>query len=306
MNDAPWVVALPGTRSLALASAAACGAELIELALHHYPDGETGVRVPLSPSGRDVMLCAALDRPDEKMALLHFAASTLREHGARRIVLIAPYLPYMRQDRAFSAGTGTLARHYAQWLSTLFDGLVTVDPHLHRIHALREIYSMPTQAVAAAPEIAGWIAQHGVAPPLLVGPDAESAPWIAAVAKLLDCPQVCFEKIRRGDAEVELQLPSLHAYAARQAIIVDDIVSTAATMIASVAALQRAGFVAPVCIAVHALFAGDAYERLRASGVVVVSGNSVAHPSNAIDLQPRIAAAACELLATLRSKGAQP
>lgn len=291
------VYALPGGEALARAVVAHGGAEAGELALHRFPDGETGVRLQTLPQDHSVVLAARLDDPDPRMAALHFIATTLREHGAQRIVLAAPYLPYMRQDRAFAPGVGTLARHYARWLSALFDGLVTVDPHLHRIHELDEIYTIPTQRIAAAPAIAEWIAGHCTQPPLLVGPDEESQQWIAAVAAPLGCPHTHFTKERRGDADIRLRTENLAAYAGRRVVILDDIVSTAATMIGAAEAVQRAGFATPICIAVHALFAGDAYARLQATGAQIVSCNTVPHPSNGIDLSPRLAAAISTLLA---------
>ncbi|WP_028006608.1 ribose-phosphate diphosphokinase [Solimonas flava] len=292
MRSAPLVCALPGNAALAYAVATHCGGDLVELALHRFPDGETGMRVLESPARRDVIVVCSLNDPDPKMAALHFAAATLREHGARRLLLVAPYLAYMRQDRAFEPGVGTLARHYARWLSGLFDAVLTVDPHLHRIHRLNEIFDVPAQVVAAAPDVAAWIAAHCSEPPLLVGPDGESAQWVADVAARLGCPSVAFTKQRRGDADVLVHPAALQQHRGRRAVVVDDIVSTAATMIGAVEGLREQGFAAPLCIAVHPLFAGDAYVRLQAAGAgAIVSCNTIVHPSNGIDLHVRLATA---------------
>lgn len=290
------VLALPGNARLALAIAAHCGAPYGELAPDHFPDGETRLRLPFAVEGLDLVLAATLDRPDAKMAALHFAAATARELGAKRVLLAAPYLPYMRQDRRFAPGEGTLARQYAAWLGSLVDGLVTVDPHLHRIHALREIFTVPAEIVPAAPDIAAWIAANLEGPLLLIGPDAESAPWVAEVAARLGCPQLHLDKQRLGDAEIRLRTVDLAPHAGRRPVLVDDIVSTAATMLGAARLLREQGFAPPVCIAAHALFAGDAYAELRAVAARVLSCNTVAHESNLIDLHPRIAAAVDGLL----------
>lgn len=297
MNRDTVFFALPGNTALAQHAATQLHADLGRLAIRRFPDGETSLRVLTPVDGRDVVLVATLAHPDEQMAMLHFVAATLRELGARRIVLLAPYLAYMRQDRAFEAGVGVLARHYARWLATLFDGLVTVDPHLHRIHALTEIFAMPTRIVAAAPDIATWIAAHVAEPPLLVGPDAESSQWLSAIAERLGCPFVHLDKSRLGDADVRQTAGDIAIHAQRRAIVVDDIASTAATMIGAVQLLRRLGHVDPVCIAVHALFVGGAYHDLLSAGAGhVISCNTVAHASNVIDLHPRLAQAVDGLL----------
>ena len=78
--------------------------------------------------------------------------------------------------------------------------MVTVDPHLHRWKSLDAIYRMPTRIARAAPAIATWVSRE-VERPLLVGPDAESEQWVAAVAAECAAPYVVLEKLRRGDRE---------------------------------------------------------------------------------------------------------
>ncbi len=215
--------------------------------------------------------------------------SVLGEKKAGRIVLVAPYLPYMRQDRVFRPGEGTSARHFAAWLCGWIDGLVTVDPHLHRIHSLDEIYDVPSRVVAAAPEMALWIGAH-LANPALIGPDEESAQWVAGVASIVKAPWAVLKKIRHGDHEVEVSLPDADRLRGCTPVLVDDIMSTAATMMAAIRQLQRLGFRDPVCVAVHAIFAGDAYQALRDCGAArIVTCNTIIHPSNAIDVHARIA-----------------
>src|SRR6478672_10516794 len=147
----PLLIALPGNEDLATRIAKAMGAELGRAEFRHFPDGETYLRFLSDVSNREVVLVATLYRPDEKFLPLLFAAATARELGASRVGLIAPYLAYMRQDRRFHAGEAQAARVFAQEISRIADWLVTVDPHLHRIHALSDVYTIPASAVHAAP-----------------------------------------------------------------------------------------------------------------------------------------------------------
>jgi ribose-phosphate pyrophosphokinase len=103
-------------------------------------------------------------------------------------------------------------------------------------------------------------------------------------------PYVVLEKVRRGDREVEVSVPEVSRWRGHTPVLVDDIISTARTMIQTVGHLRGAGLRPPVCVGVHAVFAGTAYEDLLASGTGgVVTCNTIPHPSNAIGLTSLIA-----------------
>jgi ribose-phosphate pyrophosphokinase len=149
--------------------------------------------------------------------------------------------------------------------------------------------------VHAAPALAAWIAAH-VNRPVLVGPDEESEQWVSTVAALAQAPYLVLRKVRHGDQVVDVSAPDVAAHRDRTPVVVDDIVSTAGTMIETVHALLRARLPAPVCVAVHALFADEAEAALRAAGVAqVVTTTSVPHTTNAIDIVPLLADAIREL-----------
>lgn len=286
----PVVLAFPGHEALAQDLAQRLEAESGRFTLRRFPDGESYLRIETELAARSAILVAALDRPDDKLLPLLFGARTARELGAVRVGLVAPYLAYMRQDRRFQPGEAVTSVHFARLLSTCVDWLVTVDPHLHRRSGLGEIYSIPTRVVHAAPLVSAWIRQH-VAAPLLVGPDTESEQWVTAVADAAGAPYVVLQKLRRGDRDVEISVPDVERWRARTPVLVDDIISTARTMIETVGHLKRAGLAPPVCIGVHAVFAGEAYEALRAAGAArIVTCNTITHPSNAIDLGELLAA----------------
>ena len=259
--------------------------------LRRFPDGETYVRVETPIRDRDVVLVCTLDRPDDKLLPLLFLGATARDLGATRVGLVAPYLAYMRQDRRFNEGEGVTSTYFAALLSRSFDWLVTVDPHLHRRSSLGEIYTIPTEVVHAAPAVAEWI-RASVRRPVLIGPDSESAQWVAAVAGMAGAPSIVLEKVRRGDRDVAVAVPDVERWRDHTPVLVDDIISTARTMIETVRHLARAGLAAPVCVGVHAVFADGAYDELRASGAAtVVTCNTIPHVSNGIDLSAELARA---------------
>lgn len=299
----PILFPMPGNEAFAMHLDRAISCEVGQMETRRFPDGESYIRLLSPVRGRDVILVCTLDRPDEKMMSLYLTARIARELGARRVGLVAPYLAYMRQDARFKEGEGITSAHFASFVSDFCDWLVTVDPHLHRHHKLNEIYSIPTKVVHAAPSIGDWIAEQ-VDNPVIVGPDSESEQWAAKVAKAVRCPYAILEKNRTGDREVEVSAPDASAWKGGTPVLVDDITSTAQTMIAAVKQIKDAGLPTPVCITVHPVFAGSAYADLRAAGVEkIISCNTIAHPTNQIDLSDAIAVAAVELMAILPING---
>ena len=285
-----------GLNEGAPASAEPCATQGLAT-LRRFPDGETYVRVDTPVGGRDVSLVCTLDRPDDKVLPLFFLAATARDLGARSVGLIAPYLAYMRQDRRFADGEGVTSAYFASLISKSFDWVVTVDPHLHRRASLGEIYSIPSEVVHAAPRVAAWIRAR-VRQPLLIGPDGESGQWVAAVAEAAGAPSIVLEKVRRGDRDVSVTVPDVERWRDHSPVLVDDIVSTAKTMIETIGHLERAGLPAPVCIGVHAVFAPGAYDELRAAGAArVVTCNTIPHTSNEIDLSADLVRAIRDLRA---------
>lgn len=294
----PIIFSMPGNESNASRLGELLGWQLGKLKIHRFPDGESNPQFLDSVEGRNVAIVCTLDRPDNKLVALYLTAMVARELGAARVGLIVPYLAYMRQDKRFRSGEGVTSLHVARLLSSTFDWLATVDPHLHRHHDLGEIYSIPTKAVHAAPAISAWISAN-ITSPVLIGPDAESEQWVSEVAKDAECPYTVLTKIRHGDHDVEVSVPDAHRLRGMTPVLVDDIVSTARTMVAAARHIQGAELAPPVCIVVHALFADDAYKLLRDSGVArVVSCNTIAHPTNEIDLSKLMLSPLSELVAT--------
>lgn len=258
------------------------GGEAGALLVRHFPDGELYVRIDSPVEGRDVVLVCGLERPAAKILPMLFLAATAKDLGARRVGLVAPYLSFMRQDSRFHPGEGITSTYFAGLVSGAVDWLVTVDPHLHRWHSLDAIYKIPTEVVHAAPAIAAWLTQH-VSNPVLIGPDAESEQWVAAVAARVGAPFVVLEKTRRGDRDVSVTIPDLSPHRDRTPVLLDDIISTGRTMIATLGHLRAAGVREPICIGVHAVFADRAHDDLLAAGAArVVTCNTIEHHSNRI------------------------
>ena len=280
------ILPLPGNEGFAARLAALCEGELGAVETRRFPDGESYVRLHGDPQGRPVDIVCTLAHPDSAFLSLVFAADAARELGATEVNLVAPYLAYMRQDKRFHPGESISSLSFARLVSSTFDRLLTVDPHLHRHPSLGSLYAIPTATLHAAPRLADWIAAN-VPAPLIVGPDEESEQWAGSIAARIGAPAVVLRKTRRGDRQVDIEVPDLSPWRDRTPVLVDDIASSGRTLV--VAAGKLAGMKPPQCVVVHALFADDAWAQVSGCFERVVSTDTVPHPSNRIELAPLLA-----------------
>jgi ribose-phosphate pyrophosphokinase len=275
-----------------LAQAAQLAARMIER--HHFPDGEIKVRLPESLPAK-VVIFRTLNHPNEKLIELLLAAQTARTLGASHLTLVAPYLAYMRQDMAFRPGEAISQRIVGKYLADLFDAVITVDPHLHRITTLEEAMPLAqARVLSGAPLLSDWIAAQRQRP-LLIGPDEESAQWVALAAARHGFDHTVCRKVRHGDRDVEVALPDM-VLAGRQVVVLDDVVSTGHS-VARAAHLLRAAGAASVDVAVtHALFSGNALEVMQAAGIGEIwSTDCIEHPSNVVSMASALANALAQL-----------
>ncbi|HXQ47381.1 MAG TPA: ribose-phosphate diphosphokinase [Caulobacteraceae bacterium] len=267
--------------------AAALAVPFLEVALHRFPDGELLPRAP-APA-ETVIVYASLDHPNEKLVALLLAADAWRRVGVTRLVLVAPYLCYMRQDRVFRTGEPLSRDVVCGLLGAAFDRVVTVEAHRHRTRDLSAAFGgIEVEDLSAAGPLAA--ALGGSKRPLLVGPDAESEPWVRGVAARLGGDVLVFEKTRLGDAEVRLEPPDLSGVRGRAVVLADDVASSGSTLAAAAALLREAGAASIEAGVVHALFDAAAEARLRGAGVSrIVSTDSIAHSTNAAPLADLLA-----------------
>jgi ribose-phosphate pyrophosphokinase len=282
-RDADALHYFPDSAAIARDIARRAGLRECPIALRRFPDNETLVRIT-EPCGQRAVLFAQLHDPDAKLFPLLLAADALRSSGVEQLTLLTPYLPYMRQDLAFHPGEAVSQHVIAKLIGEAVDELVTLEPHLHRIESLEEVFSCSTRALDAAPLLADWCTRDSD-DPLLVGPDAESEAWVRNLADLGGLPWIVCRKQRLGDDRVRVTLPDPSRLPrARRAILVDDIASSGTTLAAAADALHTAGIGIVDAVVVHAIFASGAMDRIRGAGIRrLVSCDTIPHETNSIE-----------------------
>jgi ribose-phosphate pyrophosphokinase len=261
---------------------------LAEVAQHHFPDGESLIRLPPSLP-EHVIFCRSLNQPNDKLIELLLCATTARELGAKRVTLVAPYLSYMRQDIANRPGEAVSQRIVGKLLADLFDDVLTVDPHLHRISVLTQAIPIKNAISLTAADQIGLFLRQQFKHALLLGPDSESEQWVKAIADNIGFDYAIADKNRLGDKQVEMSLPD-RDFRNQAVVIIDDMASTGRTLAKASGLLQAAGCIDIYAVVTHALFCDDAYTHILDAGVKALwSTDSIDHPSSCIRLDALLA-----------------
>lgn len=276
----------------ALRLANALKVQLALIDVHRFPDGEITPRV--SATRPTAIVYRSLHAPNGKLIELLLSADALRRNGATRLVLIAPYLPYMRQDAVFRQGEPISQRVIAQLLGAAFDRIITVDPHLHRTPSLAELFPTckTTRLFGADALISHLRASPLPVNTLVVGPDVESGPLVRRIAEKLGFEHATLTKQRQGDARVEISMPDMPPTEGRPVLVVDDICSTGGTLCAAVSRL-KALHAGPITVFVtHLLGGAPVVGQLRQAGAAsVISTDACAGATGIVHLAGLLAGA---------------
>jgi ribose-phosphate pyrophosphokinase len=240
-----------------------------------FPDGEAQVELHESVRGHDVYLLQSTSPPvDQHLMELLLLADACRRAGASRLTGVIPYFGYARQDRR--TGRRSLGgRVAAEALATAgFDRLMLIDAHTP---AIEGFFDTPIDHLTAVPLLARAAAPSIGDDSVVVAPDLGAVKLARAYATQLHLPMAFVHKTRLDGEAVEAH-GVIGDVRGRVPLIVDDMLSTGATIAAAIGALRGAGAREPVTVIVtHALLVGRAHDVLRSLPIArLVAGNTVA------------------------------
>ncbi|MGV3740588.1 MAG: ribose-phosphate diphosphokinase [Gammaproteobacteria bacterium] len=259
-----------------------------KLIIKRFPDGESYVRIQSVVTNKIVIIFCTLNNPNKMILPLMFTAQTLKELGAKKIILISPYLAYMRQDKRFKSGEAISSHLFAKFISNWVDYLITIDPHLHRIRDLAKIFSIPVVTLHATQEITQWIKEN-IKFPFLIGPDSESEQWVSEIAHQLGASYIICKKNRLSDHTVKMDIPQF-SITHEVLVLMDDIISTGSSMLAILKQLSLQNYNNIICLAVHPLLNKKTKNNLLTSGAkAIVTCNTIPDSTNQINMVDLIA-----------------
>jgi ribose-phosphate pyrophosphokinase len=239
-----------------------------------FSDGEIYVQVNENVRGADVFLIQPTCPPvnDTLMELL-IMVDAMRRAAAPRITAVLPYYGYARQDRKVQPRVPISARLVADLLEAAgIDRLLALDLHAGQIQGF---FNVPVDHLFAAPVIIDYLGKKDLRDPVIVSPDAGGVERARAIAKRLSASLAIIDKRREGPGSA-MAMHLIGDVRGKDAVVIDDMIDTAGTLIQAVTALEREGARRILACGVHAVLSGPAVERIGKSPLEeVVVTNSV-------------------------------
>jgi ribose-phosphate pyrophosphokinase len=241
--------------------------DLANAELGRFSDGETQVEITENVRGGDVFVIQSTCPPtnDHLMELL-LTLDALKRASAGRITAVVPYYGYARQDRKVSPRVPISAKLVADLMTTAGAARVlTMDLHAGQIQGF---FNIPVDNVYATPVLLAYIRQkvHDGEGVTVVSPDAGGVERARAFAKRLHANLAIIDK-RRAAANEVAEMKIIGEVTGRVAVIIDDIVDTAGTIVAAADAIRSAGAQDVIACCTHPVLSGNALERLRKSSL---------------------------------------
>lgn len=302
------MIVLGGSASTDLARKVAkeLGQEPGKIEIKRFPDGDKYVRVIDDVKNQDVVVVQSLyHKPeqhvyaDQNIFELLLITDTLRDLGASRIRVVAPYMAYARQDSRFYPGEAISSQIIAHLLEDMgTTNFLTVDCHLHRLGDVAKIFKIPAQNLSAM-KLLGRYARENLKlkNPIVVGPDEEADQWAGTVAKELDADHTVFTKKRirkegETSSKVEVTADTGVELKGRDVVFADDIISTGGTLAEASKICKKKGARKIHVLCTHPVLADGALKRVKAAGVLKVIGtDTIPGPISTVSVAPVIAAA---------------
>lgn len=278
------IASFPETEKIGKKVAKALHAHYSTINVGKFPDSEYHLKLKKNPNHSTVVILSSMaQNPDDRIIETILAGGIARDYGAKKVILMATYFPYMRQDKHFEKYDSFSSKHIIK-LFREFDRVIAIDPHLHRIKNLREL-SYKAESVTINRLIADYIAKRFKDKFTILGPDAESKQWDSSIAKMLDKKVVILQKTRTGDKNIKQKEKPLghdHTF-----IIIDDIISTGRTLAGALEMAKHQGAKRLVCIGIHGVLAGNAAKLIRKHAELITT-NTIPNKYAKIDVTPAV------------------
>jgi ribose-phosphate pyrophosphokinase len=291
------IVGCSNSTTIAKSIARRLGESYSGLSVVKFPDGELNIRFKEKVKGKNITLIQSFYNNkktqmsiNDQLLEVFFAARTARALGANSVTLAAPYFPYFRQDKEFHPGECVSIKIVAHLMNECFNKIIVIDPHLHRLKTMYDVFTIRSKRLTADPLIADYI-RDKIKDAVIIGPDWESYRWAEKTADMIGCESATLQKTRYSARKVSVKLNKKITLKNKSVVIVDDIISTGHTILETIKSLKKLGAKKFIVIGVHGLLVEGALSKLRKAGATVITTNTIVNSTSKIDVAPLIAGA---------------
>jgi len=231
----------------------------------HFSDGETRYQILENVRGADVFVVQPCCTPvNHHLVQLLLMIDAFKRASAWRITPVIPYYPYARQDRKDRPRVAISAKLVADLLETAGSSRVlSLDLHAPQIQGY---FNIPVDHLYGAPVMVEYFQKKNIGPLTVVSPDAGGVERARLFAKRMDAPLAIVDK-RRIDVNVAEVMHLIGEVKGRAALVIDDIIDTAGTLVKTAEALLQNGATRVFAAATHPVLSGPAVERIVSSAI---------------------------------------
>jgi ribose-phosphate pyrophosphokinase len=278
------ILSLKNSEKIARKIATSMKAPLSKVVVSSFPDGDIYVKFNCDVKNKKVVIVESF-QPNSTGALMNilFTAQNAKSLGAKKVILVAPYLSYMRQDKRFKNGECITSKVMANLLNSSIDKLITIDPHIHRYKSLTDIFTVPAINLTSNSKIAEFIKKN-FKNEIIIGPDWESSQWADEISQKIGIEDTVLEKTRHSYRNVDVEMKKQIEIKGKNVVIVDDIISTGNTMIKASIKVKKMGAKTVSAIGVHGLFVENALKKMEPKFDKIITCNTIFHKTNKIDI----------------------
>jgi ribose-phosphate pyrophosphokinase len=286
MHDELKILAGSGNPDLARKIAAYVGVELCNLEIGRFTDGEIMIRILDNIRGRDVFIVQPTFAPADNLMELLLLIDACRRASAERITAVIPYYGYARQDRKDQPRVPISAKLVANLITTAgANRVLALELHAAQIQGF---FDIQVDNLFAAPVLFEYIQGKNLRKVTVVSPDVGGIKMGRSFAKRLDANLAIVDK-RRTAADTSEVMNIIGEVKGSDIVILDDLISTAGTTTQAAEVLKDAGARRIIAAATHAVFSGDALERIERSPIEeVVVTNSLPIAEGAANRKVRV------------------
>jgi ribose-phosphate pyrophosphokinase len=269
-------------RPLAEELARQLGVALADAEVSRFSDGEIFVQINENVRGTDVFVVQPTCPPvnDNLMELL-VMLDALKRASAQRITAVLPYYGYARQDRKVQPRVPITAKLVADLITAAgAHRILALDLHAGQIQGF---FNIPVDHLFAAPVLIDYLGLKGLEDPVVVAPDAGGVERARAIAKRVRAGLAIIDKRREGP-NVSIFMHLIGDVKGHDAIIIDDMIDTAGTLVQAVDAVKREGARRILACGVHPVLSGPAIARIEGSPLeeLIVTNSIPLDPGNRI------------------------